>query len=154
MATVPLQHERTAPDILDLDSLLVKPLTSYHGIEFVDVKASERFICIICSEVAFEPPNQECGHIHCRSCLERAMRVKKICPQCREPLPSRSELLQLCGYVQREILQLQVRCMPNMAAHGKAHSVSTIATGKSTSPSASIGIHVATLVVRMYHALL
>jgi len=104
----------TAPTILGDAGLPAEPplptLRSYKHITFVDESASKRFKCAICTSVAFAPPNQECGHLHCRSCLEQARKRKKECPQCRAPVSSRC-LEQPNGFVQREILQLHVKCM-------------------------------------------
>lgn len=38
------------------------------------------------------------------------MTLKQVCPQCRDPLPPRSQLL-LNGYVQREIQGLKIKCV-------------------------------------------
>jgi hypothetical protein len=89
----------------NLPAAHVPPLTSYHDVTFVDEAATEKWTCPICLSVAFAPPNQTCSHVHCRTCLEKAGAGR--CPQCREPL---DQFSKVNGYVQREIVQLRVRC--------------------------------------------
>jgi hypothetical protein len=82
-------------------------LHDYASLTFIDANASERFICIVCADVAFAPPSVDCNHVHCRRCLEKT--VRRECPQCRIPV-SDAQLTQINGYVQHEIQQLHVRC--------------------------------------------
>lgn len=43
--------------------------------------------CTICLQPHVEPTATECGHVFCRDCLVRALRVKDCCPMCRHARP-------------------------------------------------------------------
>jgi len=44
----------------------------------------EKFLCICCQEVVFQPITLECGHSTCKSCLSRAFKAGVCsCPYCR-----------------------------------------------------------------------
>jgi hypothetical protein len=81
----------------------VRPLTSYEHVTFVNEEATEALACPVCTCVAFDPPNQTCPHVHCRSCLERAGR----CSICRASWSSQAPSN---GFVQHAIYQLRVKC--------------------------------------------
>jgi hypothetical protein len=103
------------PIILGRDTARVDPLATYETVTFVNEAETERFVCAICTHVVFEPRNQECGHVHCYACLDRAMLRSECCPQCRDPLLPMHKL-PLNGFVKREIQQLRIKCP--LEAHG------------------------------------
>ena len=44
----------------------------------------EKFVCICCQEVVFQPITVACGHSTCKSCLQRAFKAGvNSCPSCR-----------------------------------------------------------------------
>lgn len=99
-----------APLSLRLKTLPPAPqliLNSHEDVQFVSDDEAEQFKCDLCTSVAFHPPNQTCGHLHCHSCLERSRMNMNRCPSCRQRL---EEHLQTNGFAQRLIMQLKVRC--------------------------------------------
>lgn len=47
-------------------------------------EVEERFICICCQELVYQPVTVECGHSTCKSCLQRAFKAGVVsCPSCR-----------------------------------------------------------------------
>lgn len=48
---------------------------------------NSRLLCTICKEVASVPcANKDCGHICCQNCWLEWLKIKAICPMCREPV--------------------------------------------------------------------
>ena len=58
--------------------------TSFEPERFIGAQLS-KYICSVCQMVSGDPVSMECGHVHCRVCLEKWHVTKKICPQCRGP---------------------------------------------------------------------
>lgn len=99
-----------APVILSPANLVVpsrRPLSSYESVTLAVPSEGNKFHCAICTHVAFAPPNLPCGHLYCRTCVERVPDAR--CPQCRESF-SRYALPSVNMFVQREIWQLRVKC--------------------------------------------
>ena len=45
--------------------------------------------CLICMLVVKDPwQHGECGRVYCRICIQEFMRVKNMCPNCRQENPS------------------------------------------------------------------
>lgn len=49
----------------------------------------KQFQCSICWDSEKNLCCTPCGHIFCVGCIERAIHVKKVCPQCRKPCTTR-----------------------------------------------------------------
>ena len=46
----------------------------------------DEFECKLCFDLLFQPVTTPCGHVFCRSCLERCLDHKAVCPNCRSDL--------------------------------------------------------------------
>ncbi|XP_065842163.1 LON peptidase N-terminal domain and RING finger protein 3-like isoform X2 [Oscarella lobularis] len=46
----------------------------------------EDFECVLCRRLLFEPVTLPCGHVFCRSCMNRSLDHRPFCPSCRTPL--------------------------------------------------------------------
>jgi hypothetical protein len=71
----------------------------------------EKFLCSICTGVAFEPPNLECSHLFCkRDLADWAKTAAGLhCPNCRAAFTP-AQLESKNGFVMTEICNMKVKC--------------------------------------------
>ena len=83
-----------------------------HGFQEVELSYPKNLMCQICSGIMLSP-SFSCAaqnHFYCMPCLNnvRAVTVgNSFCPECRAEQP---ETLMVCGFIEREIGHLKVRC--------------------------------------------
>lgn len=62
------------------DQLIANPESHRQFLQTVE----ERFLCICCQEVVYQPITVDCGHSTCKPCLQRAFKAGiTSCPSCR-----------------------------------------------------------------------
>eukprot|EP01083_Nonionella_stella_P094183 264178_1 len=81
---------------------------------FVSRTAAEKFLCAVCQGVAKDVFETDCGHIFCRQCVGKLIRVTTTdqcsaqCPHCRECITWQN--VHGSKFLNREISQLQCKC--------------------------------------------
>lgn len=93
----------TISSAADSDVILVEP-----EIEIIDLtmdddeqvagNSTDSLLCPICLEPVNRrsPVSTICGHIFCKCCIQRAIRLKRECPMCKKPLPARKSSHDIC----------------------------------------------------------
>eukprot|EP00118_Oscarella_pearsei_P021189 m.236620 g.236620 ORF g.236620 m.236620 type:complete len:591 (+) comp40136_c0_seq9:168-1940(+) len=51
-----------------------------------DMVRLDDFECVLCCRLLLEPLTIPCGHVFCRSCINRSLDHRPFCPSCRHPL--------------------------------------------------------------------
>ncbi|XP_045122667.1 E3 ubiquitin-protein ligase UHRF1-like [Portunus trituberculatus] len=57
-----------------------------HTVHFLS-SVQDKFLCVCCQELVFQPVTTECAHNVCKTCLQRSFKAKVFtCPACRHDL--------------------------------------------------------------------
>jgi len=71
--------------------------------------SAEEFICPLCCEIPMDPVVTPCQHVFCRSCIHRALEIRRECPNDRQPL-RRRDLRPVSGIAKRVWERIPVNC--------------------------------------------
>jgi len=72
--------KRLRPTTLADLNKLTMPVTAT-----IAAEKRSKYLCPICKEMAVEPCVARCGHVCCKHCWGKWLRVNPVCPQCKEP---------------------------------------------------------------------
>lgn len=64
------------------DSMFLVEVESRAATERLRVAIEEELMCAVCHSMVIEPRVVGCGHMFCKSCLDRWMSLNKTCPMC------------------------------------------------------------------------
>ena len=82
-----LQNKTLLRDIWDLMVSKAPPLGGL-DFDFVD-EPPDSLKCLICMLVVKEPwQHGDCGRVYCKVCIQGFIKVKNMCPNCRQKKPS------------------------------------------------------------------
>jgi len=77
--------KRLRPTTLADLSKLTMPLTAT-----IAPEKRSKYLCPICKDMALEPCVAKCGHVCCKHCWGKWLRVNPVCPQCKESADPRT----------------------------------------------------------------
>ncbi len=87
-------------------------INNNHKYDYMDEKSIDfELMCSICNKPFVEPISTPCDHTFCRECIQRWIeKKKKSCPQCRHPIKSIDQFIQVSRPLRNMLDRLQIKC--------------------------------------------